>query len=158
MFERLLSGAVVLVGSVSLALAQATGGPLFDGKIYLEALDGAGCAELSDQPGAKYAAVFRAKNQPGEGPAEAMSIKVPGGALFVTAILDETFEGRRQIAPGSFIVDGSRGPLPDAIMNLRFSSSPITEGTTRFRFQGRWAHFRAAGCTATVRGVFERRP
>jgi hypothetical protein len=144
-------------GFVGAAQAQTEGPPLFDGRITLVALTGDSCATLTDQVGSVHRAVFRGKKEPYSDPAEAMSIQVRGGTLFVSAILDETFEGRRQIGIGSYIVDASRASLPDATFNLQFDTSPINATTPRFTFKGTWKHYRTSGCKATIEGVFRRR-
>ena len=158
MFRRALLVIATSVGLGSPMQAQVfTGGPLFDGYIHLDALRGESCVVVPEAPGKRYPAVFRAKNAPDEGPAEAISMKLSRGALFITAVLDETFEGRRQIATGSFIFDASRAALPDAVLNLEFSRSPVGESTGRFKFEGTWRNFRERDCIANIRGVFKRR-
>jgi hypothetical protein len=131
--------------------------PRYDGKIQILELTGSPCATLSEAVGDEHKAVFRAKVSE-SGLAEAMSIVVPRGMLFVSAELDETFAGKKQVATGSFIIDAFRSSLPDAVLNLKFEPPVVNPDTVgNFKFKGSWQNYRVFGCTARVKGIFRKR-
>lgn len=144
-----------LVGS-SEAQSPFGGGPRYDGTIRIVSAVGATC--LPGQEGRTFGAVYRAKVRPRQAD-EAMSISVTdlAGAIFVTAEGDGTFRGTDQRVKGSLILDASRKPAPDSVFNLNFNPNVIVETTTEFTFRGTVTNHIFPGCTATIRGNFQRR-
>jgi hypothetical protein len=132
------------------------GGPRYDGTIIIKELS-SGCSSLSDAAGDKHTAIFRSKVSE-SGLAEAMSIDVPHGILWVGAEFDETFAGKNQVATGTLIIDAFRSPLPDALFNLTFTPEVIDPTTVQsFKFAGKWKDYKVQGCTAKIKGTFTKR-
>jgi hypothetical protein len=150
---------VVMSGAVGTSYAETyPGGPRYDGRIVVRQLLGAACATLPDQPGDKHRAIFRSKVSE-DGLAEAMSVDVENGLLFVSAATDETFAGRNQVGSGTLIVDAYRTALPDPVFNLKFEPAVVDPATTdSFKFKGSWKNYKEVGCTAIVAASFLKRP
>jgi len=142
---------------MSVGTAHAAGGPRFDGVFVLVGYKTAACSAVSDVPVVNQIAIFRALTS-GSSLKEALQFNVTRGVLYVEAALDGTLAGRNQVVTGAYTVDAYRSNLPDAIFNLTFNPSVITETTESFTFSGTWKNYRVLDCVAAVRGSFKRRP
>src|SRR5687767_4949272 len=148
----------ILLGGLSQA-QDLPGGPRYDGSVTLISLTGAACSDVPYRADDRFPTAFRAKfNSPF---AEAMTLRVPLGTIFVAADADqtydgETFEGVDQRATGTLLIDAFRRSIPISVFNLAFTP-PLTAGIDEFRFKGTWRNFFVRGCTATVRGIFRER-
>ena len=132
------------------------GGPRYDGTIKI--LNAVGPTCLPGQEGKVFGAIYRAKVRPQQ-INEAMSIGVPelAGAIFIVTEGDGTFRGTNQAASGTFILDAWRDAAADSVFNLNFEPNVITETTPAFTFRGKVQNYAFAGCTATIRGNFQKR-
>jgi len=151
-----LTVAIALFGSAE-AQSVFPGGPRYDGLIRLVKLTGASCpAGQEDQA---FNAAYRAKVRPTQ-LAEAMSVAIPApaGGIFLVAEGDGTFRGADQKASGTLILDAYRQALPkNTIFNLNFDPNVIGESTASFTFRGTVENYIFPGCTAQIRGTFDKR-
>jgi hypothetical protein len=151
----LIAGLTTLVGVAHSETYP--GGPRYDGTVVIRELS-AGCSGLSDVVGDKHKAIFRSKVSE-SGLAEALSIEVPHGILWIGAEFDETLAGKNQVATGTLIIDAFRSPLPDALLHLNFTPGVIDPTTVQtFKLAGKWKNYKVQGCTATIKGRFAKRP
>lgn len=159
-----MSRRVLLVLALSTAFAGSSqaaqiggGGPRYDGTVKITKLQGASCP--ASQEGDIFPAIFRAEGQFGQVP-EALSIAIDqlAGGLFIVAKGGRgTLAGDNQSATGSYILDAWRSELPEATLNLNFNPNVIRAGTQSFTFRGTIKSYIFKGCTATVRGTFDKR-
>lgn len=137
------------------------GGPRYDGIITIVELTGTSCNGVTF-PGQKLNAVYRARVKSTQ-VGEVISVEVPLGALLIKADGDGDFQGANQKASGSFIIDAWQAPLPNAVFNLTFSPSTITdangitETTDSFTFRGNVKNYTVTNCTVRVKGSFQKR-
>ena len=158
MIRSALVAAAVSAAFIGSSQAQSLfgGGPRYDGTIKILKVEGTSC--LPGQEGKVFGAIYRAKVKPQQ-IAEAMSIAVPelAGALFIVAEGDGTFRGKSQSSSGTFILDAWRDGTADSVFNLNFNPNVIGETTTEFTFRGKVRNYAFQGCTATIRGNFQKR-